>query len=148
MKLLHDTQTPMTNWDNERHIPAAGDCSYFTERQLEKHLFLVIDDIYSSPVDCNNHLVLWKTRSRKLVCLIETREQQRPLVLGIVDNVFLHSQWRHSLFHKVAVSECTCNCLQKPSPTFYFAVISGLMVAWVSAEWKIPTVSMRCTLLL
>jgi len=121
MKLVWDTiKSDGTELNNKRSVPAAGDGGYFTERQLEKNLFLVVDNVHSCPVDGNDNLVLRQTRPRKLVCLVEAREQQRPLVLGIVDDVFFHGQRRHSLFHKVAVSVCARNCLQKPSTTILF----------------------------
>jgi len=66
---------------------------------------LIIHDVHASPVNSNDDLVLRKTRSSKLVCLVETREEQRPLVLGIVDDVFFDGQRKDALFDEVAPTE-------------------------------------------
>ena len=103
----------MSRWEDSVrwYVPAARDSGDFTERQLKQHLFLIIDHIDARPVDSNYHFVLRQTRTCKLVRLVEAWEQQRPLVLGIVDNVFLHRQWCHSLRHKVAATELSRYCL-------------------------------------
>jgi len=83
--------------------PAAGDGGDLGKRQFEKHLFLIINNIDSSPVDGNDDVILRQTRPSKLVRLIEPREQQRPLVAGIVDNVLLHFQRRDATPYEVAL---------------------------------------------
>jgi len=86
-------------------IPAAGDRSDLWERQLKKHLFLIVDDIDSSPVHSNDHIVLRQTRSRKLIRLVEAREQQRPLVARVVDDVLLHLQRCNATPYEIALCE-------------------------------------------
>ena len=86
-------------------IPAAGDCSDLWERQLKKNLFLIVNDIDSSPVDSNDDVVLRQARPRKLVCLVEPRKQQRPLVAGVVDDILLHLQRCNAIPYKIALWE-------------------------------------------
>ena len=71
-------------------LPAAGDCGDLGEGQFKQHLFLVVDHVHAGPVDCNDHVVLWQARAGELVRLVESREEQRPLVLGVVHNVLFH----------------------------------------------------------
>jgi len=97
-------------------IPAAWDCSDLWERQFKKHLLLIINDIHSSPVDGNDDIVLWQTRPSKLVCLVEPREQQRPFVASVVDNILLHLQRRDATSYKVAFWE---GLLDLVSPVWY-----------------------------
>ena len=86
--------------------PAAGDRRDLTERQFQKDLFLIVDDVDSCPVDSNDHLILWEAWPGELVRLVEAGEQEWPLVLGVVDDVFLDGQRLHSLLDEIAPTKC------------------------------------------
>lgn len=61
----------------------------FHVRALEEHVFLIVHDVHSSPVDGNDHVILGQTRAGKLVRFVEAREEEWPLVLGKLDHHLL-----------------------------------------------------------
>ena len=54
-------------------------------------MFLVIHDVHPRPVDSNDDLVLGEGRAREAICLVESREQERPLQLCIHHDFLFHS---------------------------------------------------------
>lgn len=97
-------------------IPRAGAAGNLRERALQQHMFLVVHDVHPRPVDCNDNFVLWQAGPREPVGLVEPREEEGPLELGIHDDLLLHAR----LVHFVAdvgslvcsVHECMCKVQQ------------------------------------
>lgn len=89
--------------DNIGNKLGRGDGRDLGKRELEKHLLLIVDDVDARPVDGDDDVVLGQRRSAESIGLVETREEQRPLVHGVVDNVLFHFDGRHSFARVVAL---------------------------------------------
>ena len=70
------------------YLPYACDSSDLGKLKIKQHMFLIINNINSSPVHCYYHVILWQTGAWKLVSFIKSREQQWPLITSVVDNIF------------------------------------------------------------
>ena len=77
------------------YIPAAGDTCNLWEGALQEHVFLVIHNVDTSPVDSNDNIILGQARAREAIGLKELGEEQWPFELGVE---------HHSLSNSVAVN--------------------------------------------
>ena len=70
------------------YLPYACDSGDLRKLKIKQHMFLIIHNINSSPVHRYYHVILWQTGAGKLVSFVKSREQQRPLITSVVDNIF------------------------------------------------------------
>ena len=91
---------------NGRTRPVAGDGRNLRKGQFQKDSLLVVDDVDPRPIDRHYDVVLGEAGAGELVGFIEPREEQGPVVLGIVDHVLLHPLPIQTIAEEIAVPEC------------------------------------------
>ena len=82
------------------YLPYACDSGDLRKLKIKQHMFLIIHNINSSPVHRYYHVILWQTGAWKLVSFVKSREQQRPLITSVVDNI-LFDVLRFNLLSRV-----------------------------------------------
>ena len=100
------------------YLPYACDSGDLRKLQIKQHMFLIVDNINSSPVHGYYHVILWQTGAWKLVSLVKSREQQRPLITSVVDNIFFDVLRFNLLSRVVSLLKVTYKIKQKQLGTW------------------------------
>ena len=120
------------------YLPYACDSGDLRKLQIKQHMFLIVDNINSSPVHGYYHVILWQTGAWKLVSLVKSREQQRPLITSVVDNIFFDVLRFNLLSRVVSLLKVTYKIKQKQLGTWMAFPASRIL--------SLPSISMHRTL--
>ena len=127
-----------TDIRKQLYLPYACDSGDLRKLQIKQHMFLIVDNINSSPVHGYYHVILWQTGAWKLVSLVKSREQQRPLITSVVDNIFFDVLRFNLLSRVVSLLRVTYKIKQKQLGTWMAFPASRIL--------SLPSISMHRTL--
>ena len=107
-------------------------------------MFLIIHNINSCPVHSYYHVILWQTGAWKLVSFVKSREQQRPLITSVVNNIFFDIL-RFNLLSRVVSLLKDKNKIKQKQLGICMNGLPGLSPV-SSRILSLPSISTHCTL--